>query len=128
MAGSGHSDKKLRETTPKKSSSVGRLLLPAIAVLVILALALGLGLGIGLKKHKNATSNSSAGSSGSSYASLDVPSWRRSTEEYALDMTTWDINAPPTVRSYNFTVSEITIAPDGMLLLLPISAPWLLEN
>ena len=115
MTDSGHSDEKLHETPPlKRRSSIGRPLIVAIAIVVILALALGLGLGLGLKKHKKSSSQDSSGSSSeNSHASLDVPSWRRSTEDYALDMTKWDINAPPTVRTYNFTVSEITIAPDG---------------
>lgn len=32
--------------------------------------------------------------------------------DYSLDMN-WDLNAPPTTRVYNLTVSEIQAAPDG---------------
>jgi hypothetical protein len=44
--------------------------------------------------------------------SLALPSWRRDPQEYILDMN-WDINAAPTTRVFNLTVSEIEAAPDG---------------
>jgi hypothetical protein len=88
------------------------ILLGTIAVIVILALVLGLGLGLGLKKHHNAAA-ASPSNSPPSLSSLGVEPWRNSTKEYALDFSNWDLNAPPTTRMYNFTASEITIAPDG---------------
>jgi hypothetical protein len=88
-----------------------------LAVIVVLALALGLGLGLGLKKHKNDSNNSgsnNASSDNNPYASETLPPWRESTAGYALDMS-WDINAMPTTREYNFTVAETQIAPDGTI-------------
>lgn len=99
-----------------------RLFLIAAAVLVVLALALGLGLGLGLKHHHNPSSGPSATNSTNSTtpsepsdASESVPPWRRATLDYTLDMD-WDINAPPTTRVFNLTLSEIDAAPDGMAL------------
>jgi hypothetical protein len=79
-----------------------------IAVVVVLALALGLGLGLGLKHHKNSTD------SDSSNASQVVPTWRDATLDYALDMS-WDLNAAPQDREYNFTATESTLAIDGVM-------------
>lgn len=113
---------KQRRASPVSPVLVGGLV---AAVVIVVALALGLGLGLGLHKHVR---HSSAGANGTtatngtnssttpsdSLASLEVPPWRLNTEEYNLDMTSWDIDAPPTTRSYNFTLSEIELAPDGM--------------
>jgi FtsP/CotA-like multicopper oxidase with cupredoxin domain len=88
----------------------------AVAVLVVLALALGLGLGLGLKKHERSSSESSGNGNGNGQTGANIPAWRKATEEYSLDMG-WNINAAPTTRSYDFTVSEMTIAPDGELQL-----------
>jgi hypothetical protein len=81
-----------------------------VAILITLALALGLGLGLGLKKK-----HSSSTSSVDSISSLNVQPWRQSTLEYDLSFSDWDLNAPPQTRSYNFTVSEININPDGTI-------------
>jgi hypothetical protein len=100
------------EKPHKRSGALRTTIITIVVIVVVLALALGLGLGLGLKKkHKNA-SNGSSGSQGDSLSSMSVQSWRRATEEYLLDMN-WDINAPPTTRTYNLTVGEISIAPDG---------------
>jgi|SRR5271155_3152877 len=102
----------------------------AVAILAVLALALGLGLGLGLrsKKHSNAPSaatpsavtpgngTNSSTTISDSHASPYVPPWRMNTEDYILDMTDWDLNAPPTTRIYNFTFSEVDLAPDGRIL------------
>jgi hypothetical protein len=40
-------------------------------------------------------------------------SWRLNASDYLLDMTAWDLNAPPQDRIYNFTISEIEAFPDG---------------
>ncbi|KAF2669115.1 hypothetical protein BT63DRAFT_401225 [Microthyrium microscopicum] len=82
------------------------------AFIVVLGLALGLGLGLGLK-HRTSTTESSP-ATGSSQASNQIQSWRRSTLDYALDLSGWDFNAPPTTRVYNFTASEIAAYPDGV--------------
>jgi hypothetical protein len=101
------------------------LLLGSAVVFVVIALALGLGLGLGLKHHHNespaATTSSSptptpSSSPINSTASETLQSWRRDTAEYDLDMS-WDLNAPPTTRIFNLTLSEIQAAPDGRLLL-----------
>jgi hypothetical protein len=119
MAVTTREDAKPEATAPKRSHVLRNVLLAAV-VFVVLALALGLGLGLGLKKHKNSAASSSSSSSSSSSpsgpsgASQTIQPWRRSTQDYALDMTSWDINAAPTTRVYNLTVSELTLAPDGM--------------
>ena len=35
-------------------------------------------------------------------------------DDYTLDIASWDFNAPPTTREYNFTLSEIQLSPDGV--------------
>ena len=104
-------------------------------VFVILALSLGLGLGLGLGlRHHNHTSTTttpptSSGRSSTSAAPIAtstilssasevLQSWRRDTSDYNLDMS-WDLNAAPTTRIFNLTVSEIQAAPDGRNLLSP---------
>ncbi|KAI9732621.1 MAG: hypothetical protein M1834_003957 [Cirrosporium novae-zelandiae] len=87
---------------------------------IVIALGLGAGLGLGLGGgHHNSPSGTAGSSSGQSraesHASKAVPSWRRSTLEYNLDIATWDFNAAPTTRVYNWTISEIDAAPDGVL-------------
>lgn len=92
-----------------------------VVAVVVLALALGLGLGLGLKKHSAKATGQPQGSGGNassptppnSYASPDLTYLRLDTKEYNLDMTDWDISAPPTTRTYNFTLSEVDAAPDG---------------
>ena len=106
--------KDIDETEPQQKGgrrlSLGIIIGILVAIAVVLALALGLGLGLGLKKHHNNDNNDSNSNPTSSGT---VPPWRNSTVDYALDMS-WDINAAPTTRTYNFTVSEVTLAPDGI--------------
>jgi hypothetical protein len=107
---------------PPANKTGGRiLLLVGALIFIVLALALGFGLGLGLKHHHNgspaATTSSSPASTPSSSpinstASETLQSWRRDTAEYNLSMD-WDINAAPTTRVFNLTVSEIQAAPDG---------------
>jgi hypothetical protein len=101
------------------------VLLTIVTVIIILALALGLGLGLGLgrkKHHRNGLASDSGPTiADDSQASTDVQPWRRNTEDYLLDFDSWDLNAGPQDRKYNFTVSEITLAPDGRRLHLCIS-------
>ncbi|KAL1963717.1 hypothetical protein VTN77DRAFT_7921 [Rasamsonia byssochlamydoides] len=95
------------------------IVLSSAVLFVVIALGLGLGLGLGLKHNGNNLAASNGTSSPSSSVAYNPPigneSWRRNTSEYLLDMTTWDINAPPTTRVYNFTISEIEGFPDGVL-------------
>jgi hypothetical protein len=120
------------ELTEKQAGAKGHgfgrtvLLIGAAVVLVVLALSLGLGLGLGLKHYgsgntvgASSTASSSSGALPSATptnvpdaVSLALPSWRRDPQEYVLDMD-WDINAAPTTREFNLTVSEIEAAPDG---------------
>lgn len=116
---------------PAQERKSGRLVVVVggIILFAVIALALGLGLGLGLKHHHSTASSTPPGSSPSvSSPSVSSPlpsptalsdtalgtvqSWRRSTLDYSLDMN-WDLNAPPTTRVYNLTVSEIQAAPDG---------------
>lgn len=108
----------------KNSGRLGRslLLVGGVIVFVVVALALGLGLGLGLKHHHGSSAPSTSSTPtptptpssnpANSTASEVVQSWRRDTAEYNLDMS-WDINAAPTTRVFNLTVSEIQAAPDG---------------
>jgi hypothetical protein len=122
--GEGQEGEKPSGTTAKKTKS-SLLFIGAVIVFVVFVLALGLGLGLGLKHKKAAAGgtqssngtlpNSANGTSGTSPdISFARPSWRRDPLEYELDMT-WDINAAPTTRVFNLTVSEILAAPDGNL-------------
>ena len=109
-----------KPTRAKPSGRYGRLVLlvGGAIIFVVVALALGLGLGLGLKHHHGGTaaatssSPTSTSSPTNSTASEALQSWRRDTAEYNLDMG-WDINAAPTTRVFNLTVSEIQAAPDG---------------
>jgi hypothetical protein len=85
---------------------IGGLTLLFIAI--VIALSVGLGVGLSARNKKSSPSPQS-----DSRASPVVQSWRRNTADYSLDMASWDLKAPPTTRSYNFTVGELTIAPDG---------------
>ena len=127
----GTSDDNLTVTDPQKvSHGRGRwrlVMASALAIFIVLALALGLGLGLGLTRDKNTSitslpSTTSAASPTSSTAAAPsstptpIDPLRRGTLDYNLDMS-WDINAPPTTRIFNLTLSEIEAAPDGGLLL-----------
>ncbi|KAE9380392.1 multicopper oxidase [Stipitochalara longipes BDJ] len=115
-------EKPLATTTQKSRKRF--LVIGTAIVFVVLALALGLGLGLGLKHKKasvsggqssNGTSPSPTnGTSGSPDISENRPSWRRDPLEYNLDRS-WDINAVPTTRVFNLTLSEIRASPDGVL-------------
>jgi iron transport multicopper oxidase len=104
-----------RASSKRKGLTIGGIV---IAVLVVLALALGLGLGLGLKKKSSSSPPSSSSSAsagvGNSQASSNVQEWRRSTLDYNLDFSNWDLNAEPVTRFYNLTVSEINVGPDGI--------------
>jgi hypothetical protein len=94
------------------------ILLASAIVFIVLALGLGLGLGLELKHNGRQStapipSVSPAPSPAASNAPLGSQSWRRNTSEYILDMASWDLNAPPTTRSWTFTLSEIEAYPDG---------------
>lgn len=81
---------------------------------VVIALGLGLGLGLGLKHHGSSFAPSNGTSSPVAYnPPLGNEPWRRNPSEYTLDTTMWDLNAPPTTRVYNFTISEVEGFPDG---------------
>lgn len=105
----------------QRSKKFGLLIGGVVVLFLIIALGLGLGigLGLGLKHHHGSSSSAvpSASASPSSTASgtpipSTFPSWRRDPSDYNLDMS-WDINATPTTRVFNITVSEIQAAPDG---------------
>ncbi len=122
--GEDQEEEKPSDATAKKTRSP-LLIIGAALFFVVNVLSLGLGLGLGLKHKKAATggTQSSNGtlpssSNGTSGTSPDIsfarPSWRRNLLEYELDLS-WDINAAPTTRVFNLTVSEIQAAPDGNL-------------
>lgn len=116
----GNVEKGARVPAPnprRKSSPLSRVGVIAIVLAVVLALALGLGLGLGLRSKglssHHPTSAAGNGASSDSQASQSVPPWRLNTEDYSLDISHWDLDAPPTSRVYNFTLAEIELAPDG---------------
>jgi hypothetical protein len=95
--------------SPRRRCVIGGLII--LFIVTVISLSVGLGVGLAVWNNKK----SSSGNSASSIASTAVQSWRRSTDDYNLGFANWDLNAPPTTRSYNFTVGELTIAPDGKL-------------
>jgi hypothetical protein len=121
--------------TPTRKSRKPFLFIGTVIIFVVLALALGLGLGLGLKHKKasvggghssNGTSpNLTNGTGESPDISENIPSWRRNPLEYNLDMS-WDINAAPTTRVFNLTVSEIQAAPDGIMIQCNSASTYLL--
>jgi FtsP/CotA-like multicopper oxidase with cupredoxin domain len=125
MEGGGKSEsssphgQEIKEQTVRRSSRKRLLIIILLSAIlfIIIALGLGLGLGLGLKRNGSNFSPSNGTSLPSSPVAYNPPigneSWRRNTSEYLLDTTTWDINAPPTTRQYNFTISEVQGYPDG---------------
>lgn len=95
------------------------LFIGVAAFWIIFALISGFGLGLGLKDH-NSPGNPSVSATSTNVTnstSTDVPLWRRDPQDYNLDMG-WDLNAAPTTRLFNFTLTEIEAAPDGKESLL----------
>lgn len=106
---------------PKPATKTSRkklflLVVISLSLFVILSIGLGAGLGLGLKHNGKSVPSSTSSPSPSAPATSTLPSWRRDPSEYILDMDSWDINAPPTTRHFDFTVSEIEGYPDGELL------------
>ncbi|KKK25926.1 hypothetical protein ARAM_007152 [Aspergillus rambellii] len=91
--------------------------LGSIVLFIMIALGLGLGLGLGLRSVHNhvhvSSKNATNTSTSDSLATNEL--WRLPASEYILDMESWDLNAAPTTRVYNFTISEIDAFPDGIL-------------
>ena len=89
----------------------GLVLGTLLAVVCVLALALGLGLGLGLKHHHHSTSDSSSGA---------LPSLLPTSENnFRLDGLA---GQTPQTRVFNFTISQVEGAPDG------VSKPMLVVN
>ena len=91
--------------------------LAALLLIVALALGLGLGLGLGLKHHSHAGSTS-ASSNSSSQAPLP-PLSASSQNNFVLDGLA---GQSPQTRTYNFVISQVQGAPDG------VSKPMLVVN
>ncbi len=83
-----------------------------IGLMAILALALGLGLGLGLKHHHHHDSTAAT-------ASSLPPLQTSSADNFALGKVQ---GQAPQTRSYNFTISQVNGAPDG------VSKPMLVVN
>jgi hypothetical protein len=92
---------------PKRRPLVFVVLVGAV-VAVVLALALGLGLGLGLK-HQN--SDSGASTQPSSPNATSSPLQSQPESNFVLNQL---IGQPPQTRVYNFTVSSVQGAPDGV--------------
>nr|AAS21661.1 multicopper oxidase 2A-I8 splice variant [Phanerodontia chrysosporium] len=87
----------------------------ALLLIVALALGLGLGLGLGLKHHHDSTAPASTNSSGQSLPSLQPTPQNN----FVLDGLA---GQPPQTRSYDFVISQVLGAPDG------VSKPMLVVN
>jgi hypothetical protein len=81
-----------------------------VALVVVLALALGLGLGLGLKKHHSSSSSGDTSGNSTSPSSLP-PLVTTPPENFVLGTIA---GQSPQTRTYNFTVSQVQGAPDGV--------------
>ena len=112
------SQAELEKATPpnnKRSPSKLRwLIFGALAAVIVLVLALGLGLGLGLRK-RSSLSSASAQTTDSNGATLPVVPRDKLVDpaQFTLDPS-WDRNAAPQVRAYNWTVSRILSSPAGV--------------
>lgn len=100
----------LRTEPPKPKHKRGILLATICTVIIlVLGLALGLGLGLGLKhrKHTTASASSSSNLQKVSRSQLVDPS------QFVLSPS-FNVNAPPQQREYNWTLSEIISDPAGI--------------
>ncbi|KAL1858719.1 hypothetical protein Plec18170_002925 [Paecilomyces lecythidis] len=99
----------------KLSIQVTLLIFGSLTLFIIIASGLCSGLGLGLNHGRIAVPPVETNSSAGADDSQTLPPWRRDISEYDLDMDSWDINAAPTTRNYNFVLSEVTAAPDGVV-------------
>jgi hypothetical protein len=99
----------------EKQNRLTRIVLLVFSSLLFITIALGLstGFAVGLKYERIAVPPVELNAGGGSANFQPLPPWRRDISEYNLDMKDWDINAKPTIRNYNFVLSEVTAAPDG---------------
>ncbi|PSR73268.1 hypothetical protein PHLCEN_2v10883 [Hermanssonia centrifuga] len=122
MSRDSHSDAAIEKTHPPVSPTpVSRTGSPrrsrvifasaTIGLMAILALALGLGLGLGLKHHHHDSTAATASSL--------PPLQTSSADNFALGKVQ---GQAPQTRSYNFTISQVNGAPDG------VSKPMLVVN
>lgn len=102
------SDSSLQESPSKPNYKRG-VFLAAIctAIISVLGLALGLGLGLGLKHQKNTTTSTASNLRTVPRSQLVDPS------QFVLSPS-FNINAPPQQREYNWTLSEIISDPAGI--------------
>lgn len=116
--GRGRANKEQESIEKPRPKRLLLIILGSVILFLVVALGLGLGLGLGLKRNGSKLSPTKPSATPTSSPNLlnfglGNESWRLNTSEYLLDMTTWDINASPTTRIYNFTISEIEAFPDG---------------
>ncbi|KAI0092237.1 multicopper oxidase 2A [Irpex rosettiformis] len=91
-------------------------------LVVILALGLGLGLGLGLRNHSHSASppqNVSSSGTGTTNSSNLLPLLATPPNNFVLGTIK---GQPPQTRFYNFTISKVQGAPDG------VSKPMLVAN
>lgn len=117
-------EKAPKQGAPASGKTRLGLIIGGVVAVVVVALALGLGLGLGLKNRNNSGNTSSSGSSsGGAPAASPLPGtsgngtgkledWRLDTSQYVLDLS-WDLNAAPTTRHYDFAITEGQGWPDG---------------
>ncbi|KZT43398.1 hypothetical protein SISSUDRAFT_978652 [Sistotremastrum suecicum HHB10207 ss-3] len=106
MSSPSLNDKQFFAQRQKTKSRKPLLVVAGLALVGVLALALGLGLGLGLKHHHNASAASSSPSPSA------APLQTSPTENFVLSGSI--VGQPPQTRTYNFTISQVTGAPDGV--------------
>lgn len=93
---------------PQSRSRRWPILGTIVAILCVLGLALGLGLGLGLKHKTHATSTAN------SYSIVKTVLRDQLVDPSQFILSpSFDINAPPQPREYNWTISEIYANPTG---------------
>ncbi|KZS96979.1 extracellular multicopper oxidase [Sistotremastrum niveocremeum HHB9708] len=106
MSSPSLNDKQYFAQRPTTKSRKPLLVVAGLVVVGVLALALGLGLGLGLKHHHNASAASSSPSPSA------APLQTSPTENFVLSGSI--VGQPPQTRTYNFTISQVSGAPDGV--------------
>ncbi|KAI0696184.1 multicopper oxidase 2A [Cytidiella melzeri] len=109
---------KQAQQTPRPRRRRTLLIGALLAFLVVLALALGLGLGLGLKRHHGSSGTASASIASPTISNL--PSLQSTPQDNFVLGTI--VGQPAQTRTYNFTVSQVMGAQDG------VSKPMLVVN
>lgn len=107
----GEQSEAFRKTEPRKPKHKRGVFLAAVcaAIILVLGLALGLGLGLGLKHRKH---SAASGSSSSNFQ--NIPRSQLVDPSQFVLSPSFNVNAPPQQREYNWTLTEIVSDPAGV--------------